>query len=746
MKRPHWRWMEVRGLSLRWKLLSAFGGVNLFVAAFVVVAIAIQIRSNERAARLEATHIAELVAARVKNGSPSTTSLQDYISRITAVRKRDFVVVDANQKGVADANPFEIGMTYNHDLADQVGKTIRDGKTRTFIEQNVLHLDKAYQLVIPITQESGLNTGAVIVEYSQTRDELFTNQRPYLYLLSGSGVLALLLITFFGLDVARRIAKPLTKLKDGVQSISRQDYSARVVTTSRDEIGLLGAAFNHMAEDLAGRAELIASNDQLEREIAERKLQLSESVSASLVMTEEMERTQEAVEVAHRKISYLGQFDPVTGLANQSLFQERLQQRLIAAMLEQQKAAVIVLEIERFDAVVHAFGRKGGDELLERVAERMVRAGAGEAIRFALVGPARFAIAVADVGNPEQIGRYLEQRLAFTFRPPFAVQGSEIRLSVKIGIALFPADGADAETLFRNAESALKRSKRTGEKYLFFAQEMTERVAERLSLESRLRDAVDNEDFVLYYQPKFTLATKKVVGAEALIRWNSQGHGLVAPNVFIPILEETGLINDVGRWVLRTALADYARWRAAGLPAVRIAVNVSPTELKSQGFVAQIEALLEDDANLAEGLELEITESVIMDDVERNIAVLQAIRDLGVTIAIDDFGTGYSSLSYLAKLPVDILKIDRSFISGMTTTPGGQSLIAAIITLAHSLSLRVVAEGVETEEQSRLLQMLECDEVQGYLFGRPEPGGEFRQKYLTRRMLPARHPSATSSV
>jgi diguanylate cyclase (GGDEF)-like protein len=500
-----------------------------------------------------------------------------------------------------------------------------------------------------------------------------------------------------------------------------------------------------MAEDLAGRAELIASNDQLEQEIAERKQQLSESVRASLVMTEEMERTQEAVEVAHRKISYLGQFDPVTGLANQSLFQERLQQRLIAAMLEQQKAAVIVLEIERFDAVVQAFGRKGGDELLEGVAERMVRAGAGEAIRFALVGLARFAIVVADVGNPEQIGRYLEQKLALTFRPPFAVQGSEMRLSVKIGIALFPADGADAETLFRNAESALKRSKRTGEKYLFFAQEMTERVAERLSLESRLRDAVDNEDFVLYYQPKFTLATKKVVGAEALIRWNSQGHGLVAPNVFIPILEETGLINDVGRWVLRTALADYARWRAAGLPAVRIAVNVSPTELKSQGFVAQIEALLKDDASLAEGLELEITESVIMDDVERNIAVLQAIRDLGVTIAIDDFGTGYSSLSYLAKLPVDTLKIDRSFISGMTTTPGGQSLIAAIITLAHSLSLRVVAEGVETGEQSRLLQMLECDEVQGYLFGRPEPGGEFRPKYLT-RMPPARHPSATSSV
>ena len=745
MKRPPWRWTEVRGLSLRWKLLSAFGGVALFVAAFVVVAIAIQIRSNERAARLEATHIAELVAARVKNGSPSTTSLQDYISRITAVRKRDFVVVDANQKGVADGNRFEIGMTYNHDLADQVGKTIRDGKTRTFIEQNVLHVDKAYQLVIPITQESGLNTGAVIVEYSQTRDELFTNQRPYLYLLSGSGGLALLLITLFGFDVARRIAQPLTKLKDGVQSISRQDYSARVVTTSRDEIGLLGAAFNHMAEDLAGRAELIASNDQLEREIAERKQQLSESVSASLVMTEEVGRTQEAIEVAYRKISYLGKFDPVTGLANQSLFQERLQQRLIAAMLERQKAAVIVLEIERFDAVVHAFGRKGGDELLEGVAERMVRAGAGEAIRFALVGLARFAIVVADVGNPEQIGRYLEQKLALTFRPPFVVQGSEMRLSVKIGIALFPADGADAETLFRNAESALKRSKRTGEKYLFFAQEMTERVAERLSLESRLRDAVDNEDFVLHYQPKFTLATKKVVGAEALIRWNSQGHGLVAPNVFIPILEETGLINDVGRWVLRTALADYARWRAAGLPAVRIAVNVSPTELKSQGFVAQIEALLKDDASLAEGLELEITESVIMDDVERNIAVLQAIRDLGVTIAIDDFGTGYSSLSYLAKLPVDTLKIDRSFISGMTTTPGGQSLVAAIITLAHSLSLRVVAEGVETGEQSRLLQMLECDEVQGYLFGRPEPGGEFRPKYLTRMPL-ARHPSATSSV
>jgi EAL domain-containing protein (putative c-di-GMP-specific phosphodiesterase class I) len=255
-------------------------------------------------------------------------------------------------------------------------------------------------------------------------------------------------------------------------------------------------------------------------------------------------------------------------------------------------------------------------------------------------------------------------------------------------------------------------------------------VARKLTLENQLRQALDKGEFVLHYQPKVSLASGTLTGAEALIRWNDPRTGLVPPGRFIPILEETGLIYEVGRWALRQAIQDYLRWRAAGLAAVRIAVNVSPLQLRHRGFITEVHQAIGIDAHAAAGLELEITESLIMEDVKHSIASLQAIRAMGVSIAIDDFGTGFSSLSYLSKLPVDTLKIDRSFVIDMTAGPDGLALVSTIITLAHSLKLKVVAEGVETEEQSRLLRSLNCDEMQGYLFSKPVPGEIFESRYL----------------
>jgi EAL domain-containing protein (putative c-di-GMP-specific phosphodiesterase class I) len=260
---------------------------------------------------------------------------------------------------------------------------------------------------------------------------------------------------------------------------------------------------------------------------------------------------------------------------------------------------------------------------------------------------------------------------------------------------------------------------------------MTATVAGKLTLENQLRQALDKEEFVLHYQPKVSFASGKLTGAEALIRWNDPHTGLVPPGRFIPVLEETGLIHEVGRWALRKAIEDYLRWRTAGLAAMRIAVNVSPLQLRNRGFIAEIEQAIGIDAHAAAGLELELTETLIMEDVKHNIASLQAIRDLGVTIAIDDFGTGFSSLSYLTKLPVDTLKIDRSFVNDMTAAPQGVALVSTIINLAHSLKLKVVAEGVETEEQSRLLRLLGCNEMQGSLFSKPVPSGIFEARFLT---------------
>jgi EAL domain-containing protein (putative c-di-GMP-specific phosphodiesterase class I) len=313
---------------------------------------------------------------------------------------------------------------------------------------------------------------------------------------------------------------------------------------------------------------------------------------------------------------------------------------------------------------------------------------------------------------------------------PFRLDDAVLRIAAKIGVALFPGDGSDPDTLLKSAEAALKRAKASGERYLFYTQEMTDRMAGKPSLENQLRLALDKGEFVLHYQPKVSLASGNVIGAEALIRWNDPSTGLVPPGRFIPILEETGLIYEVGRWALRQAIADSLRWRAAGFAPMRIAVNMSPLQLRNRGFTAEVAQALAVDPLAAQGLELEITESVIMEDVKHGIASLQAMRAMGLTIAIDDFGTGFSSLSHLARLPVDSLKIDRSFVIDMTLTPAGLALVSTIISLAHALRLKVVAEGVETEEQSRLLRLLNCDAMQGFLISKPVPAEAFESTFL----------------
>ena len=429
------------------------------------------------------------------------------------------------------------------------------------------------------------------------------------------------------------------------------------------------------------------------------------------------------------RLDYLAYYDALTGLANRALFHERLEQSVMNASEPGRKLALVLLDIERFKTINDTLGRPAGDALIKEVAARMAGY-AADVSQLARIDADHFAIMVPEVRTGEELARLIEQCAGEVFGPPFRIGDAELRVSAKFGIAMFPDDGADADTLFRNAEAALKKAKASGERYLFYTQTMNERVAEKLSLENTLRQALDKEEFELHYQPKVNLASGKLTSAEALIRWNDPRTGLVAPGRFIPILEETGLIYEVGRWALRKAIEDYLRWRAAGLAAVRIAVNVSPLQLRNRAFIAEIEQAIGIDPHAAAGLELEITESLIMEDVKHSIAILQAIRAMGVTIAIDDFGTGFSSLSYLSRLPVDTLKIDRSFVIGMTAGPQGLALVSTIIGLAHALKLKVVAEGVETEEQARLLRLLNCDEMQGYLFSKPLPVEIFEARYL----------------
>ena len=298
--------------------------------------------------------------------------------------------------------------------------------------------------------------------------------------------------------------------------------------------------------------------------------------------------------------------------------------------------------------------------------------------------------------------------------------GTELRVSAKAGIALFPNDGADADALFQNAEAALKKAKATGERYLFHTQQMTERIGEKLALENKLRQALEKEEFVLHYQPKVDTATRRIDSVEALIRWQSPELGLVPPMQFIPLLEETGLILEVGAWALGRAVVDHRTWTEQGLPAPRVSVNVSAVQLRQRDFVATVEEAIRA-GSIPPGIDLEITESLVMEDIEANMKKLEEVRLLGVSIAIDDFGTGYSSLGYLAKLPVHSLKIDRSFIITMLKDPAIMTLVSTIISMAHSLRLKVVAEGVDAEEQAKALDRLGCDQLQGYLFSKPVP-------------------------
>ncbi len=429
------------------------------------------------------------------------------------------------------------------------------------------------------------------------------------------------------------------------------------------------------------------------------------------------------------RLDYLAYYDVLTGLANRNLFLERVEQQGRAALCSGRMMAVCLVDLERFKNINDSLGRPAGDSLLRQMAQWLT-ARFGDANMIARIDADRFALVLPDMADEAEIARIIERENAAFLNHSFQLNDTGYRVAAKIGVAVFPHDGGDADTLFKHAEAALKKAKVAGDRYLFYAPNMTATVQRRLTLENQLRRALELNEFVLHYQPKLAVATGKLAGAEALIRWNDPLAGLVHPGRFVPILEETGLIHDVGRWALNKATQDYLEWRKAGLPAVRVAVNISPLQLRHRDFVAEMQQVIGVDAHAAAGLEIEITESQIMEDVDRSIASLRAVRDMGVRVAIDDFGTGCSSLSYLSKLPVDTLKIDRSFVVDMVTGPEGLSLISIIISLAHSLKLKVVAEGVETAAQSSLLRLLDCDEIQGFLISKPVPATDFAAKYL----------------
>ncbi|MBI2753458.1 MAG: EAL domain-containing protein [Betaproteobacteria bacterium] len=419
------------------------------------------------------------------------------------------------------------------------------------------------------------------------------------------------------------------------------------------------------------------------------------------------------------RLNYLALYDALTGLPNRTLFRDRLTQALEVERRAQCKLALMLFDIERFKAVNDTFGQHAGDRLLQQIAGGL-RAAAGDINRVAHLGGDVFAIMIPSLQDAANVATVLRERAARILEEPFAVEGRELRLKVKAGIAVFPEDGGDADALFRNAEAALKQAKKTGDRYLFYAPHINARVAERMELEHDLRAAIERREFVLHYQPKVELESRRVVGLEALIRWARPGAGLVPPARLIPVLEQTGMILELGQWVIEEAIATYRKWCDRGMRAPRIAVNVSAVQLRQPDFSSTVRAAIAAGTQPC-GLDLEVTESLLMDNMEEAIRKLREVREMGVGISLDDFGTGYSSLSRLARLPVDTLKIDRVFIQGMADHPDDTSIVTTIISLGRTLNRRVIAEGVETEEQARLLRLLRCDQMQGNIFSPPLP-------------------------
>ncbi len=443
------------------------------------------------------------------------------------------------------------------------------------------------------------------------------------------------------------------------------------------------------------------------------------------------------------QLEHQSNYDTLTGLANRNLLLDRVERALALGRRTGSLVGVAVLDLDHFKNINNALGPPIGDHVLTIVGERLL-ASVRETDTVARLGGDEFALVLpglAEIEDGVRVAGRLRgavsshpeiiavlQRVQRALTTPLSVPGESLPITCSVGLSVFPHDGADVDTLLRNAEAAMYRAKELGRNsFQFYSAEMTARTSERLSLQVRLRNALERGEFLLHYQPKVELSSGRISGVEALIRWNSPHMGLVAPGTFIAVLEETGLIVEVGRWAMEQAARDYGIWLKAGRGPPRIAVNVSPLQLRRDDFVATVASIVEKSISGDPGLDLEITESLLMQSIEANARKLIEIREVGIGIAIDDFGTGFSSLSYLAKLPVDVLKIDRTFISGLSDRPDDTGIVSTIIALAHSLKLKVVAEGVETEEQARILRELHCDEIQGYLLTRPLPFGGYMQ-------------------
>ncbi|MDB6061154.1 MAG: hypothetical protein JWM78_1257 [Verrucomicrobiaceae bacterium] len=456
-----------------------------------------------------------------------------------------------------------------------------------------------------------------------------------------------------------------------------------------------------------------ANDERIPVEIFAQNIDYNETTARVVAMRDLRERRK-----AERDIHHLAHHDLLTGLANRALFNDRLTQAVAASERKQTKLiAVLRINLDRFKSVNDLLGHRAGDALLQSIAKRLSESVRGHDT-IARIGGDEFAILQSDALQPDNVAQ-LADRLTTAIEQPYIFEGQQILINASIGIALYPSDGNDCETLLRAADAALHRAKEGGRNcYRFFEPAMDFHLQERSRMESDLRHALAaNEQLDVYYQPLHDCKTAQIVGFEALLRWQHPERGFISPVDFIPVAEDCGLIIPLGNWVLSTACRDAAKWP----PHLRVAVNLSPAQFRQEDLSADVMKVLTQTGLPPYRLELEITEGVLIEDTDRTLSTLQTFKAAGIRISLDDFGTGYSSLSYLQRFPFDKLKIDRSFVWGMEENRGSMAIVRAVIALGHSLRISVTAEGVETQTQLAILRNENCDHVQGFLLGKPQP-------------------------
>jgi diguanylate cyclase (GGDEF)-like protein len=420
------------------------------------------------------------------------------------------------------------------------------------------------------------------------------------------------------------------------------------------------------------------------------------------------------------EVDRLAYYDTLTSLPNRTLFEDRLTQAVELARRAHKRVAVLFISLDQLKKVNDTLGHRSGDQLMQQVAQRL-RGCVTKSDTVARFGGDQFVLILPEIDTTKDavdVITAIQQAL----NPSFQLDRQELFATASVGISFFPDDGGETSSLVKNAGAALYRAKKSGgNEYRFYTADMHAKASKRFELETSLRRAIDNQEFLLHYQPRVAIDSLKLVGVEALVRWQHPQLGLVPPGDFIPLAEETGLILPIGEWVLREACRQNRQWQDKGFVGMRVGVNISARQFQQRHLAETVMRILEEAELEPEFLELELTESSIMSNAEATIDVLTKLQTKGVAISVDDFGTGFSSLSYLKRLPIDSLKVDQSFVRELATDPDDAALVMAIVSLAHTLRLRVVAEGVETQEQLRFLRLLRCDEIQGYLISKPLP-------------------------